>query len=112
MSKRWEKFVVDRVVPVLLIVLIPLGATIYLLDRERSASCRATITALDGVRETSLAGVREPVPAEVIAMLPVAQQKFAEQQRDQTLAENQRRAVVADRMTRAIDDLRRSSYCQ
>jgi hypothetical protein len=111
-SPRIEHAVVQWVVPMLLIVLIPVGVTIYMLNQQREDSCKATITALDGVRETAQAGLREPVSLKAISVFTEEQQEFALQQREQTIRENARRKIVIVRMTKAIGDLRSSDFCQ
>ena len=111
-GRRVEYVLTHWVVPTMLIVLIPVGVTIYLLDQQRVDSCKATLVALQGVRDTAQAGLREELPLSALEAFEGVQLKFAVKQREQTIEENARRRAVMDRMDQAMFDLRASDFCQ
>jgi hypothetical protein len=79
---------------------------------QRTASCRATLTALHAARETSAAGIRplqKPLRAEDVGKVLAA--AFAKQLAV-TKAENERRRKVVADVTVAATQLRQSDFCK
>lgn len=80
-------------------------------NHQRRASCKATITALEGVRATSAAGIRPEIDAGLLKSYPPSVREGAFRQRAATLAENARRRIVIVQMNKAIAELEASSFC-